>query len=170
MRKALAVAVVVAASVMMAAQTTGLPKPQYSKAKLLSILDHTDQALRSYQRTLDAYGNLPLLEATAEKDGRVFLVAGRALVLVRTRLSRKPASVQPFELASLFANVDSAAINASLSAAVLLSEAELTHNEREFKAAHELTDHVRTLSSCSDALWDVIEFHTKDEPARKVQE
>ena len=75
-----------------------------------------DAALRVYKDTLLKYRGLPAVAATIGTDRDAILIGGLALVTVKGQLGMNPEKLGGTSLAIAFANVDVAAVNASLTA------------------------------------------------------
>ena len=103
-----------------------------TKGDVFSAIDLAGQALQHYRRTLDKYSTVPEVAATSQRDGEPILIGGMGVILLQTELSQGN-GINPLELASLFANVDAATINASLTIGTLAASG-LAVNDR-FEAA-----------------------------------
>src|ERR1041385_7857673 len=131
-RKRLVASLLFLTAVMSLAQT-----PAYPKAKLIKVVDGSEAVLRKYQALFKKGGDLPAVKNPPKKDREVIAVSGMSVILLHRDLSQKPSMVDPFSWIALFANMDSAAINASLTASALAFDASHSGNKRELEAARE---------------------------------
>jgi hypothetical protein len=139
-----------------------------TKAVVLSAIDRAERSLKNYQLTLGKFQNIQEVAATATTDSQPVLVGGMAVILLRSELSQGQ-DVNPLELATLFANVDAAAINAALTSGTLAVGADTGPNGRKkLIAAKALIASVQELKDSSDRLWTILEAHLKSQKAWRV--
>ena len=139
-----------------------------TKAAVLSAIDRAEQSLKNYQLTLGKFQGIQEVVATAETDSQPVLVGGMAVILLRSKLSQGQ-EVNPLELATLFANVDAAAINAALTSLSLAAHATPSKSgARKAEAAKALIGNVQELKESSDQLWTILEAYLKSQKAWRV--
>ncbi len=84
------------------------------------------------------------------------MVGGMAIILLRTKLSQDE-TIDPLEIATLFANIDAVAINAALTAGSLLISKSSPPNPKKSEAALAFIEDVQRLRQASDSLWQILE-------------
>jgi hypothetical protein len=134
-------------------QTTPKPKPA-NKLALESAVNGAEAALKAYRATLTKYADLSDVAATAKNDAGPIRIGGMGTVLIKSKLTLQPPTVDPFEITTLFANIDTCALNAALTAGSLkptsflgdrnaISEKRLLRN---LEAANALIENVKQLN------------------------
>ena len=140
-------------------------KPSHAppdKQAVLSAIDSADQSLKHYQQTLGAYRNLPEVAITILQDSEPVMVGGMAVLLLRTKLSQD-GTVDPLEMATLFANTDAVVINAAFTASSLLISKSMPKNPRKLEAALAFIADAQRLKETSDSLWHILESFLKSQ-------
>lgn len=132
------------------------PQAPPTKSAVLSAIDSADQSLKHYQQTLGSYRNLPEVATTIRQDSDPVTVGGMAIILLRTKLSQDE-TIDPLEIATLFANIDAVAINAALTAGSLLISKSSPPNPKKSEAALAFIEDVQRLRQASDSLWQILE-------------
>ncbi len=141
-------------------------RPLPTEKALDSALDQADTALKNYQRTLALLKDEPVIAATSHKDAEPLMVGGMAIILLRTK-AVQAGTVDLMELATLFANIDAASLNAALSAgnlALKIPTAKLQDTDRIIKAANSLIEDTQQLQRANDAVWHLLEACTNSQP------
>ncbi len=149
-------------------QNTPAPR-SVDKATLERGVRTAEQALKAYQRTLGKYADLSTVAAAAEKDAEPIRAAGKGVTLIRSRLARHSATVDPSEITALCANIDAAASNAALAAESLATEAPSGKKRlRNLEAANALKENARQLRQSSDELGKVGQTYLRGYEPRPV--
>ena len=153
-------------SILTYAQKHSLP----TQKALDSAVDMADVAVKNYQKTLNSLKDNPVVAATSHTDAQPVMVAGMAIILLRTKAAQD-GTVDLLELATLFANVDAAALNASLTAvslALKIPTVKLREADKLIESVNSLVAGTNQLKDAGDALWELLEACTSSQPPLRL--
>jgi hypothetical protein len=135
--------------------------PEPTNSVIASAIDLAEKSLNHYQIVIDEISGLRGIAEIIPYDSGPVGLGVAAVNLLRRRLSRGE-RIDVLELATLFANVDAAAINAALASETLVIGADRGPNQdMRLSAAEALLGNVQEFKESSDRLWVLLEAHLR---------